>query len=114
MAVEGRAGEVVYSRHWERDLCVKAHAGQQAWLPQIRASNFGVFVALGTFFIDGCGDRIASQVLQSNEDCMSASFHRLSRLVQDRVSARWHRGHLGFRRPCFCNDRIRSGAVPPG
>jgi hypothetical protein len=89
--VEGRAGEAVYSRH----------RGQQAWLPQIRVCNFGVFGALGTFFIDGCGDRIASRVLQLCEDCMSASFDRPSRLVQDRVSARWHRGHLGFCRPCF-------------
>jgi len=44
---------------------------------------------------------------------MSASFDRLSRLVQNQVSARWHRGHLGFCRPCFCNDRFcqRADAV---
>ena len=84
-----------------------------AWLFQIRACNFGVFGALGTFFIDGCCDRIASQVLQLCEECTSASFDRLSRLAQDRVSARWHRGYLGFSRPCFCDDRFcqRADAV---
>jgi len=32
---------------------------------------------------------------------------------QNQVSARWHRGHLGFCRPCFCNDRFcqRADAV---
>ena len=41
---------------------------------------------------------------------MSASFDHLSRLVQDRVSARWHRGHLGFSRPCFGDDRFCQSA----
>jgi hypothetical protein len=49
-----------------------AHGGQRAWISQFRACNFGVFGALGTFFIDGCGDRIASQVLQLCEEHMSA------------------------------------------
>ena len=87
------------------------HSG--AWLSQIRACNFGVFGALGIFSIDCCCDRIASQVLQLCEECTSASFDRLSRLVQNRVSARWHRGHLRFSRPCFCDDRFcqRTDAV---
>ena len=37
----------------------KSSRRQRAWLSQIRACSFGVFGVLGTFFIDGCGDRIA-------------------------------------------------------
>jgi hypothetical protein len=34
-------------------------------------------------------------------------------LVQDRVSGRWHRGHFGFSRPCFCDGQFcqRADAV---
>ena len=57
--------------------------------------------------------RVLSQFLQLCEECTSASFDRLSRLAQDRVSARWHRGNLGFSRPRFCDDRFcqRADAV---
>jgi hypothetical protein len=76
----------VSTHAWLLDREGGTHSG--AWLSQIRACNFGIFGTLGTFFIDGLGDRIASQVLQLCEECVSASFDRLSRLVKDCVSAR--------------------------
>jgi hypothetical protein len=65
--VEGRAGEAIDPRHVTTSLGArffsmrKSSLRQRAWLSQIRACSFGVFGALGTFFIDGCGDRIACE-----------------------------------------------------
>jgi hypothetical protein len=52
----------------------------------------------------GSGDWIASELLQLREQSTSPSFDRMSRLVQYRVSACWHRGHLGLRCFRFADD----------
>ena len=52
----------------------------------------------------GSGDWIASELLQLREQGTSPSFDRMSRLVQYRVSACWHRGHLGLRCLRFADD----------
>ena len=61
----------------------------------------------------GSGDWIASELLQLREQGTSPSFDRMSRLVQYRVSACWHRGHLGLRCLRFADDGFcqRSDAV---
>jgi hypothetical protein len=50
------------------------------------------------------GDWIASELLQLREQGTSPSFDRISCLVQYRVSAYWHRGHLGLRCLRFADD----------
>ena len=52
----------------------------------------------------GSGDWIASELLQLREQGTSPSFDRMSRFVQYRVSACWHRGHLGLRCLHFADD----------
>src|SRR6516164_8483773 len=52
----------------------------------------------------GSGDWIASELLQLREQGTSPSFDRMSRLVQYRVSACWHRGHLGLCCLHFADD----------
>ena len=52
----------------------------------------------------GSGDWIPSELLQLRQQGTSPSFDRMSRLIQYRVSACWHRGHLGLRCLRFADD----------
>ncbi len=51
-------------------------------------------------------DRALTELLQLYEECSSPSFDRMSRLVEDHMPSGRHRGHLGFSRSHFCDDRF--------
>ena len=52
------------------------------------------------------GDWAVSKLLKLSKDCASPSLDRLSCFVKDGMPSSWHRGHLGFSHPRFCDDRF--------
>jgi hypothetical protein len=71
------------------------------WLKVERGTS--VFLnGFGAFLIAGFCNRNAFRLVQLCEECPSPALDRQASLIENRMSARWHRSDLGFIRACFC------------